>query len=301
MGFGRSILIAATVVATVSVAGAQSRPANPSLPDDAQVSSPRWAQPTASNSSHSLSTVDGLVAQTVMAVPQAKADATVAKWTYRRIDRELSLLSNFMLRDFRDSPEYDQAFTAFQAAYDDYEAARAQALSGIRGADNYQAVVSMRKDVSEQIADEHSQKQPNGERLVSLAGLKVDAIAAFRDQERDALAADQNVAEARQRLIAAGKKLARMEKDFARTVRNDDALANLRKGREDARIAMLASGAYLNETRNARNIALRYAYVARGYDRYIPRLFGDYNYSYGNGFRYTGIGIGTTYPIGFVR
>ena len=101
-----------------------------------------------------MAAVDGLVTQAVMAVPQAKADATVAKWTYRRVEHELTLLSNFMLRDFRDSPEYDQAFSDFQAAYDEYEATRSKALSGIYGDDKYQAALSMRKDVSEQIDDE---------------------------------------------------------------------------------------------------------------------------------------------------
>lgn len=304
MGFGRAIMIAAAVLSTNLVAGAQSRPSNPSVPDDAQVSSPRWTQaapaPSMNNNS-SVAGVDSMVAQAVMAVPQAKADATVAKWTYRRIDHDLTLLSNFMLRDFRDSPEYDQAFSEFQAAYDDYEAARTKALAGLRGNEKYQAAMAIRKDVAEQIADEHGQKQPDSEKIISLAGLKIDAVSGFRDQERDTLAADQNVVNARQRLIAAGKKLARMEKDFARTVRNDDALATLRRNREEARVAMLASGAYLDEARTARDIALRYAYVARGYERYVPRLFGDYSYGYG--YRYNGIGgIGVNYPlVGYVR
>ena len=37
--------------------------------------------------------------QTVTAVPQARADATVAKWTFRKLNHDLTLLSNFMLKD----------------------------------------------------------------------------------------------------------------------------------------------------------------------------------------------------------
>jgi hypothetical protein len=310
MGHGRNILIAAVTVALSSIAFGQSKPANPSIPEDAQISSPRWTQGTQNQpcEQNSLSGPDQLVTQAVMAVPQAKADAVVAKWTFRRLTHDLSLLSNFMLRDFRDSEEYDQAYSEFQTAYDEYESARTKALAGIRGDDRYQAALSIRKNVGEQIADEHDQKEPDHEKLVSLAGLKLDTISTFREQERDTLAADQNVASARDRLIAAGKKLARMEKDFARTVRNDDALASIRKSREDARIAMLASGAYLDESRTARDIALRYAYVARGYDRYVPRLYGNYGYGgYGyGGIGYGGIGYGIRstgigYPIGYVR
>lgn len=306
MGIGKTWLIAAATAALSSSVFAQSRPATATVPEDAQVSSPRWTQGTQTQNDqtanqNTLAGPDQLLAQAVMAVPQAKADATVAKWTFRRLNSDLNLLSNFMLRDFRDSPEYERAFAEYQDAYEDYEAARAQALANLRNDDRYQAALSLRKDVSEQIADEHGQKEPDGERLVALAGLKLNTITPFREQERDTLAADQNVSSARDRLINASRELARLEKNFVRTVRNDDALASLRRGREDARIAMLASSAYLNESRIARNIALRYAYVARGYDRYVPRLFGDYNYGYGygygHGYRYKGVPF--QFPIGY--
>lgn len=289
MGLANYMLVSAVTVVLSSSAFAQSKPTNPSVPQDAQISSPRWSQGNQYGNQNSTAVADQLVAQTVTAVPQARADATVAKWTFRKLNHDLTLLSNFMLKDFRDSEEYDAAFTDFQNAYDDYEATRAKALASIRANEKYQAILSMRKNVSEQIADEHDQKEPDAERLVSLAGLKIDSISDFRERERDALAADTNVAAAKQKLVAAGKKLAKIEKTFAKTVRNDDKLTELRQSREDARIAMLASAAYLDESRTARDIALRYAYVARGYDRYIPRLS-----SYDNGYGYSGVYYGGT-------
>lgn len=294
MGFGKAAVLS-VVAATVSMASAQSGTTNPSLPDDVQVSSPRWNG--GSYDGNPLQGVDQLLTQTVTVVPQAKADSVAAKWTYRKINRDLHLASSLMQRDFRESDEYDQAFSEFQAAYDEYDAARVKALSGLRSDERYRAVESMRQDVSDQIADEHGQKDPDAERLVSLAGLKIDSIASFREQERDTLAADQNVVEARQRLVAAGKKLAKVERDFARKIRNDSGLADLRRDREEARIAMLASAAYLDEARVARNIAVRYAYTARGYDRYVPRVtsygygYGGYGYHYAPGYHRIG------YPV----
>ncbi len=297
MGRTNYILLSALVVTLSSATFAQTKPGSTSVPEDATVTSPRWNRhmnPT-SQDSNSLAGIDQLVTQTVTAVPQARADAVVAKWTFRKADHDLTLASNFKQNDFRDSAEYDQAFGDFQIAYDEYEAARGNALAGLRKDDRYQAVESLRKNVSEQIADELEQKEPDAEKLVSLASLKLDSIAQFRQQERDILAADQNVVAARRQLVAAGKKLAKVERDFARTMRNDETLATLRKSREEARIVMLASAAYLDETRTARDIALRYAYVARGYDRYVPRVADcGYGYGYGNGFYgYGGVG----YPV----
>lgn len=304
MGLARTLLLSAAVVTISSSVFAQTNPrtvkANPSVPPDATVVSPRWNQNSVQNTYDApLAGPDDLVTRTVTAIPQARADATVARWTFSRINQDLNLASNFLLRDFRDSNDYATAMEEFQAAYSAYETARSNALASLRADDKYRAVESIRKDVSDQIADEHDQKEPSRDRLVSLAGLKIDTIAGFRDQERDMLAADTNVANARDRLLAAGKSLARLERNFARQARDNDILVELRRNRADARIAMLASAAYLQESRFARNIALRYAAYARGYDRYVPRLY-DTGYQYGGygNYRYRG-GAPIVYTPGF--
>lgn len=292
MGLGRLALVSAIVL--TSSAFAQTRPNDISVPGDVQVSSPRWSN-NEDMSGYAMAGVDNLVTKTVLGVPQAAADATVAKWTFRKANHDLHLASTFMQKDFKESEAYDQAFTEFQNTYDEYETLRVKALADLRADEKYRAAASLRDNVNDQIADEHSQKEPDSEKLISLAGLKVDSMASFRDQERDTLAADQNVVAARQRLIAAGKKLAKVERDFARQARNDGGLAELRRGREEARIAMLASATYLEEMKDARYIALRYAWRARYWDRYTPRLT-DYSYGYGGyGYGYGG-GYGVGYP-----
>lgn len=293
MGLGKLVMIPAIALAA-SATSAQTQPDSTTAPGGVTVSSPRWNAPE--TNSYPLAGVDNLVTQTVMGVAQARADATAAEWMFRKANQDLNLASTFLQKDFRESEEFDKAFTEFQTAYDEYEAARTKALAGLRGDEKYRAAASLRNNVSDQITDEHAQKQPDTEKLVSLAGLKIDSIASFRDQERDTLAADQNVVAARQRLITAGKNLAKVERDFARRARNDGGLAELRRAREEAKIAKLASAVYYAGLKDAQDIALRYAWRARYWDRYVPRLT-DYNYGYGYGnYGYGYPGYGVRYP-----
>ena len=279
---------AATAAETNPTTAGATKPA-----DRPQVSSPYWNTPQTAAST--FTGADQMLMQTVQEVPKAKADAVVAKWTYRRLDHELTRTSNNLRSDFRASPEYSSAVAELQAAYDNYETARQNAVRSVQNTVDYQAVSELRKNVGDQIADEHAEHKPDLDRLVALAMLKVDYISPIRAVEREAIRNSAEVGRARDRLTSAARAVAKLEKDFAHDVRDSIELSDIRKAREDARIAMLASAAYLQESRFARAIAFRYAFNARRFDRYIPRLagypvgFGGYGHGpYGSG----GFGFG---------
>lgn len=234
-----------------------------------------------------------LLSQTVQAVPQARADYVVAKWTYRRINGELNRATNHMRDDFKNSDEYAAATSELQTAYAEYTAARDEAVKSVRATDDYRAAEELRASLSDQISDV-AQSAPKGQRpdldrLHALAALKIDYITPLRTVERELINSSPNVARARTRLMNASRELARLEKNFSREARDSIELADLRRTREGARIAYLASFAYLEEARLARSYALYYALYSRSVDRYTPRLAG---YGYSGSYGFGGIGYG---------
>jgi hypothetical protein len=307
MGIKRIGVMAAAVAASVAtMSWAQASSAPGSRPT---VTSPYWNdQPAGRNGSNvpnGVQTFDEptkLLSQTVQAVPQAAADLVVAKWTYNRVNGDLNRVTNFVRDDFRASEEYADASAEMSAAYAEYDAARQEAVRGIQSSDGYRAAMQLRGSVNEQIAnaapaDASEASQDDMARLAALASLKLDYITPLRTVERELIAASPRVAAARERLRKAARELERLEKTFARDVRDSIELSDLRKNRENARIAYLASWTYLQEARLARGIAYDYAVRSKVLDRYTPRLggyggYGGYGYNGIGGIGYPGIGVG---------
>lgn len=298
-------LIALAVVAATSlVAQAQTTPTGTRpTADRPSVTSPYWNPPSGENGALTpagIQTLDEpgrLVAQTITAVPQARADYVVAKWTYRRINRDLNRATNFLRDDFRTSDDYVKATDELNAAYAEYTAAREEAVRGVRATDDYRAAEELRQNLSEQITELAAlpSEKRDVDQMAALAALKIDYITPMRTVEREMINASPAVANARTRLRNAAREVSRLEKDFARDVRDSITLSDLRRSREDARIASLSAYAYLDEARIARDAAYYYALVSRRAERLTPRL-GNYGYGYG-GYGYYG-GYGTYRGVG---
>lgn len=300
IGLWTAALVAATG-ATSSFA--QTGPT--SAPERPNVTSPYWnpsgdAPRGGMSSASQIQTNDEpsrLVAQTVTAVPQARAEAVASRWIYRQAEHDLNLATDNLSSDFRQSEEFVSANNELQAAYADYTNVREAALRSVRETDEYQAAQSLRSKLSSQIKDVAAAtpegQKPDLDRLHAMASLKIDYITPIRQVERDVLASSPAVAQARTRLQNAAREVARLERNFAREARDSVELADLRKAREQAKITSLAAAAYLVEARWARNIALDYAYYSRGIDRYIPRYTDGYGYGYGGlGYGYGGLNTG---------
>lgn len=302
-------LAAATFAASFSVAAEPTTATKPATDEGTQLQSPYWNNGTvpAGNTYYMEQPQygEGLMEKTVLAVPPARADAVAAKWQYRRANTKLNNSADMLRRDFNESDEYAGALSELKQAYRELENARFEALKGLRGTDEYAAIESLRKSVSGQIADERDQDEPSLERLVALAELKMQSIAPVRIAEQKTIENNTAVKDAKVKLIDASNKLAKLEREFAHDVRDSIELADARKAKEDARIAMLASAAFLDEARIARNIAIRYSYASRGLitvDRYSSTYGRNYSgYGYGYGYGYNNYGSyygGTAYGFG---
>ena len=146
----------------------------------------------------------------------------------------------------------------------------------------------------------------------------MQAIAPVRAAEQETIESSTAVRNAKARLVDAANKLSSLERRFSHDVRDSIELADARKAQEDARIAMLASAAFLDEARNARNIAIRYSYASRGLisigfpgygftDRanggygYGGYGYGGYGYGYGGGYGGVVTGLGSyDGPLGVI-
>lgn len=304
-----AVLSAAVGTLVAGVAYAQTNPS--SKPNDQagsqagmQVQSPYWngGMPVAGGYGNTFYIQqpeygEGLLEKTVLAVPGARADAVAAKWQYRRANSTLNSAADVLRHDFYDSDEYTNAMNDLKKAYRDLENARLDALKGLRTTAEYEAIESMRKNVNAQIADERDQDHPSLERLVALAELKMQSVAPVRAAERDMIENSQAVRDAKSRLVDAANKLAKLEKEFAHQVRDSIDLADARKAKEDARIAMLASSAFLEEARFARRIAVTYSFASRGLSVPGYNSYGYFNSPMGYG-GYSGYGYGYGYGYG---
>jgi hypothetical protein len=282
-----TILAAAAATFAASLSIAQTAPTSSKPAAGTEVQSPYWN--TGNGDTYYMEQPqygEGLLEKAVLVVPAARADAVVAKWQFRRANTKLNNNADMIRRDFNESDEYGAALGELKAAYRNLENARFEALKGLRGTDEFAAIESLRKSVSGQIADERDQDEPSLERLVALAELKMQSIAPVRAAEQEAIENSSAVRDAKARLVDASNKLAKLEREFAHDVRDSIELADARKAKEDARIAMLASAAFLDEARIARNIAIRYSYASRGLINVGTygngyRTYSDYFNSYG--------------------
>lgn len=210
----------------------------------------------------------------IRAVPPARAMAVQARWVHSQLQSDLNIQTTLLSKELESTDEFRQALNAESSAYDKLLSAHRNALSGLQLNETYQAGIELRDQLTQQIRELHYDPKPDEDRITAMAWLKLSYVADNRKLETDALERDGSYQEARKAYIAAAQKVNELREANARQVSKDENLIALRRAVAETRIAKLVSGAYLNSTVRARNIAVDYSAYDRSVDRYRPVVGG---------------------------
>lgn len=229
----------------------------------------------------------------VQSVPAAKARAAIAKMELLRAQAELNRGTRAAVRNFEKSEEASKATAEQDQAYRQYLAARERALQPLQSDAAYQAAQVMKAQLTEQIQEKHAQAavedKPVLHEIIAMAGIKLRYATAATNQEIEALRNNDEVRDARSRLMSATGRVSGLRERFADDLRDDPDLIAARRAVFDQKVARVASVAYLAGLKEARGIAMDYAYYVRRHNPYQvigydPYGFGRAYYSYGKGY-----------------
>jgi hypothetical protein len=241
--------------------------------------------------------------QMYMAV-DANARAAYARANFRRLQSSLDTAIRRMQYDFEHSQEMLDATRAEEQAWHDYLHARNAALKSVVEDPKYKANVAVKEQLGDQIAsvrtayfhdrrhlDHQTQVVVDTDmmrQLVDMATVKLDYATVATDMEIAALRNDHNVADARERLRAAGSKVTALRDHFDLTVRGSQDLASIRDRIEDARVQLIAAQAFQNGANVVAGEALDYAYYKNRFVYNVqPYDYGYWGYAgWRGGYRY---------------
>jgi hypothetical protein len=233
--------------------------------------------------------------QELRALPVARAQASAAAAQYRVAQSNLTSAVADLQRGFNRSREYNQALADERAAYEALTDARNRALASLQNDVNYQAAVSLRDRVGNQIKYARQQKEVSIETMLALSTLKLSYSATISAMEASAIAADPNVKSAQARLVEAGNRTSALRQQFDDSVHASADVLAARQAVQNSRIAMVATSSLYSEAVHVANVAMTYAYDI--YNRPTPYIVGA-GYS-GYAPPYTSNAIYGGYPIGF--
>jgi hypothetical protein len=244
----------------------------------------------------------------------ANTRAATARAMYRRAESAMHAAARAAQRDFEQSKELKEALAEEQRAYDALQDARREALKDVIDDPNYQRMQYRRDLLTERIiqrregAGETIMRVSAGPRLVStevagpralpaddetiisIATVKLRVGSDVSALEREALADNEKVRQARSELVAAGAKVSALRGGFDRSLRENADFKAARDELEEARIARVTAATYFKGASLAAREALDYSYYLHRYDyyRYNQRDYG-YGYNpYRSGFPYYG-------------
>ena len=272
----KSVWVAAavTLLAAGSVASAQqSRPNNDS--PDAAYQAPAFGAPNNPYSDYP--------AAEVQAIPAAKARAAIAKMELLRAQAELNRGTRAAVRGFDKSDDVTKATNEQQQAYQQYQAAREKALQPLRDDKEYQAAQVMKDEIGRKIADKHAEATPDKpvsmSEIFPLAWLKLNYSMRMTQRESDALRHNAEVNDARNKLASATNRVTSLRTRFDQNLREDPDLVAARRAVFDQKVAMVAAQSYLAGLREARGIAIDYAYFVRRHNPYRVMGYDPYGFN----------------------
>lgn len=227
----------------------------------------------------------------VQAVPAAKARAAIARMELLRAHANLNRTTRAAVRTFETSEDMSLAAAEQDEAYRRYQAAREAALQPLLEESPYQAARIMKDKLGEQIIEKHEQTTPDEpvlHEIIAMAGLKLRYAMQATNREVEALRGNPEVNDARQRLVSASNRVSTLRRRFDQDLRDDPDLIAVRRAVFDQKVAHVASQAYLSGLREARGIALDYAYFVRRHNPYRVMGYDPYGfnrsyYGYGSG------------------
>jgi hypothetical protein len=185
---------------------------------------------------------------------------------------------------FERSHDFQKALDAEQSAYADYLLARQKALGTLEQNPRYAELLRLEADLANRLSSGRQTHDLTHDDIVAMAELKLSYASEARAMEVSALDADSAVKDARDRMVAASRSVAGMRNDFDFDLPDSTEIAAARHNVENARIAMLTAGAYLNATSYASAAAYTYANYINGPTQ--PRVYNyadPFGYGYGGG------------------
>ena len=211
----------------------------------------------------------------------ANRRAARARAEFRLAENHLNQAVRDEQAAFDNSRDMRDAVAQEKKAYDEYTAARANALKGVVADPKYQAAVQLRDDLTEQIRQRRSNRTLTHEAMLALASQKLSYASDARAMETVALDNDANLKEARQRMVEASRRVSDLRARFDSSVRDNPRILAARRNLEVARVEHLTAEADLRGAIIAGGAALDYAYNLHRYDfaRPYPGAY-DYGYNY---------------------
>ena len=244
----------------------------------------------------------------------ANARAATARAMYRRAESAMHASVRAAVREFEQSAELREAQSAEQRAYDALQDARRDALRFVVEDPKYQAMQDLRESLSQQIAERREGTRqapadvapgttrlvstkpaaplprPRGDDVVAMATVKLRVGSDASAMEREAMADNEKVRQAKADLAVASAKVGALREGFDRSLRNNEQFKAARDELEEARIARVTAAAYLQGADLAAGEALDFAYYLHRYDYYRYNHHYDYGYgSYRYGYPYYGV------------
>ena len=268
------VAAAATLLAVGSVANGQSRPYTSNGSADPGYQAPTFGPPNNPYSDYP--------AAEVQAIPAARARAAIAKMELLRAQAELNRGTRAAVRGFDKSDDVTKATNEQQQAYQQYQAAREKALQPLRDDKEYQAAQVMKDEIGKKIADKHAEATPDKpvsmSEIFPLAWLKLNYSMRMTQRESEALRHDAEVNDARSKLASATNRVTALRARFDQDLRDDPDLVAARRAVFDQKVAMIAAQTYLAGLREARGIAIDYAYFVRRHNPYRVMGYDPYGF-----------------------
>ena len=217
----------------------------------------------------------------VRAFPAALTRRAIARAEYRRLQTGLDVMIRSMRGAFERTRDYMSAVAEERDAFEQLERERNEALRSVRDDPSYQASVSLKQSLTDQIVSTRDDRRPYDGEVMAMAQVKMGYASTASAMEAAALAADPDVQQARERLRRASARMSELRAQHDLEVRNSPELEVHRRNLADARIAKLAAEVNFQGVREVANAALDYAYYTRRYDQYQYLSYGHYGY-FGN-------------------
>jgi hypothetical protein len=232
------------------------------------------------------------------ALPPTAAQAAAAKAELSKAESALSIAVVDVLRAYKRSPELREAIHEERQAWAEYKAARENALADLKTDPVYQAAVTLRDMLGNDIARARENDETTLRQLMVLAQAKLSYAGSVSAMDAAAAGADPAFQSARKRLIEAGQRLTDLRNRFDDAVRSDSAVLAARKAVSEARVAVVATSAMYAEARTVASIALDYAYHLSNqtYPYIVNSPYADYGYRTGG---YPSGGYTFGYPVGY--
>ncbi len=231
----------------------------------------------------------------VRAVPVAWAQKAVVSAQFRRSQSNLELLVLEMKKAFERTRDWVKAIEEEREAWDAVELARKDALRSVMNDSAYQACVSLRDSLAEQVEQARQDKSITPDVILSMAQVKMGYSATASAMEHAALTASPEFQQARERLRRSAARLGDLRLQFDLSVRNSPDVLAARQTMNDLRIAKVGAEVFLDKLIDARGIALWYALW---YNEYRALQFANYGaFGWNSAPLYTPFRVG--YPIGW--